>query len=99
MLAFAFKAHPYQIPTIGWVDDVEGISTQDIKEFYDRWYHPDNAFIVAVGDFETDEMLAKVKQYFGSIPRGNVQQPRLPQEPPQNGERRFSLKRAGQVDY
>jgi zinc protease len=98
MLAHAYKAHPYGIPTIGWVDDIEGITTEDIREFYNRWYHPDNAFIVAVGDFETEEMLAKIEQHFGSIPSGNVKHPRLPVEPEQNGERRFILKRAGQVD-
>ncbi|MDQ3023070.1 MAG: insulinase family protein [bacterium] len=99
MLTMAFKAHPYSIPTIGWVDDVEGITTPDIKEFYDRWYHPDNAFIVATGDFNTDELLAKIKKYFGPIPASGVKQPRLPVEPVQNGERRFELKRAGQLDY
>jgi zinc protease len=99
LLSFAFKSHPYQIPTIGWVDDVEGITTQDIKEFYDRWYHPDNAIFLAVGDFDTQEMLAKVKKYFGPIPKGNIVYPRLPVEGEQRGERRFELKRAGQVDY
>lgn len=99
LLANAFKAHPYGIPTIGWVDDVEGIETWQIKEYYDTWYHPDNAFIVAVGDFDSDEMLAKIERYFGGIPSGNVVRPRLPQEPEQLGERRFVLRLAGQLDY
>ena len=99
LLANAFKAHPYGIPTIGWVDDVEGIETWQIKEYYDTWYHPDNAFIVAVGDFDSDEMLARIEHYFAAIPSGNVTLPRLPQEPEQLGERRFKLRLAGQLDY
>jgi zinc protease len=99
MLANAFKAHPYGIPTIGWVDDVEGIETWQIREYYDTWYHPDNAFIVAVGDFDSDALFAKIQQYFGGIPSAGVVKPRLPQEPKQIGERRFKLRLAGQLDY
>ncbi|MCB1218579.1 insulinase family protein [bacterium] len=99
LLANSFKAHPYGIPTIGWVDDVEGIRTAQIKEYYDTWYHPDNAFIVAVGDFDADEMFARIQHHFGSIPAAGVEHPRLPQEPQQLGERRFKLRLAGQLDY
>ncbi|MCB1221685.1 MAG: insulinase family protein [Planctomycetales bacterium] len=99
LISNAFKAHPYGIPTIGWVDDVEGIQTSQIADYYHTWYHPDNAFIVAVGDFDSDEMFAKIEQYFGSIPAGGVEHPRLPQEPKQLGERRFKLRQAGQLDY
>ncbi len=99
LLSNAFKAHPYGIPTIGWVDDVEGIETAQIKQYYDTWYHPDNAFIVAVGDFDSDAMFEKIQRYFGALPSGNVELPRLPQEPQQLGERRFKLRLAGQLDY
>lgn len=99
LLANAFKAHPYGIPTIGWVDDVEGIETPQIKEYYDSWYQPDNAFIVAVGDFDPDELFAKIQAAFGAIPAAGVVHPRLPQEPKQIGERRFKLRLAGQLDY
>jgi zinc protease len=99
LLANAFKAHPYAIPTIGWPDDVEGMTPDEIRDYYRRWYSPDNAFIVAVGDFEPEALLAKIKQRFGGIPASGVQHPRLPAEPPQRGERRFILRRAGQVDF
>lgn len=99
LLGNAFKAHPYQIPTIGWRADVEGILTSDIKDYYDRYYHPDNAFIVAVGDFDPDEMFERIERHFGHLPAGNVELPRLPREPAQLGERRFDIERAGQLDY
>ncbi len=99
MMANAFKAHPYGIPVIGWVDDVEGITATDLKEYYDRWYQPDNAFIVAVGDFNSAELYEKISQHFGPIPASGHVTPRLPQEPKQRGERRFTIKRSGDVDY
>lgn len=98
-MSAAFKAHPYQSPTIGWKDDVESITTQDISDYYHRYYHPDNAFIVAVGDFEPDALFAKIKQHFGALPSGNVKLPRITKEPQQIGERRFEIRRVGQMDY
>jgi zinc protease len=98
-MSAAFKAHPYKTPTIGWKDDVESITTDEIKSYYERYYHPDNAFIVAVGDFKPDALFAKIKQYFDPLPSGNVKLPRLGKEPAQIGERRFEIRRAGQMDY
>jgi len=95
----AFLAHPYKIPTIGWKDDVESIRTEEIKAYYDRFYQPDNAFICAVGDFEPDALLEKIKSHFEQVPSGHVKLPRIGKEPPQLGERRFEIRRAGQVDY
>ena len=99
LLSMAFKAHPYNIPTIGWTSDVEGITTEDIRAYYHRYYQPDNAFIVAVGDFDPDAMFALIEKYFAAIPAAGVELPRLPVEPPQLGERRFVIERAGPVDY
>jgi zinc protease len=98
-MSAAFKAHPYKSPTIGWKDDVESITTQDISDYYHHYYHPDNAFIAAVGDFDPDALFAKIKQYFGSIPSGHVVLPRLSKEPQQIGERRFEIRRVGQMDF
>jgi zinc protease len=99
LLATAFVAHPYRVPTIGYKDDVEGITVDDLRAHYDRFYHPDNAFIVAVGDFEPQALLGQIEQHFGGIPSAGVKLPRLTQEPPQQGERRFEIVRAGKVDY
>jgi zinc protease len=49
--AMAFREHPYHHPTIGWRSDVEGIPTARLKEFYDTYYHPNNATVIVVGDF------------------------------------------------
>ena len=99
LLSAAFKAHPYKVPTIGWKSDVEAITADDIKAYYDTFYQPDNSFIVAVGDFDSDELFAKIKSHFGQIPAAGVVKPRLTPEPEQLGERRFEIRRAGQVDF
>ncbi len=99
LVSYAFRVHPYSWPTIGWREDVEGVKTQELKEYYDRFYHPDNAFIVAVGDFGSEQMFEKIRKFFGDIPKGGVEIPRIPKEPTQLGQRRFLLKKAGNTDY
>jgi zinc protease len=98
--ATAFREHPYHHPTIGWRSDIEGVATSRLKEFYDTFYHPNNATAMLIGDFEESEALAAIERHFGAIPPS----PRpIPQvytvEPPQEGERRFTVRRAGQVAW
>jgi len=70
MLATAFHAHPLRHPTIGWMDDLNGITRDQAFEYYKTYYTPNNATLVLVGDFETEMILKKVSHYFGRIPRG-----------------------------
>ena len=91
--ALAFKAHPYGQPVIGWMDDIKRITPEEIRAFYQRYYVPNNALLVAVGDFKATDVLAKVRRLFGGIPRGETPPPMLAVEPPQNGERRVTVHR------
>ncbi len=96
--AMAFREHPYHHPTIGWRSDVEGIPTWRLKEFYDTYYHPNNATLIVVGDFELEEALSLTARHFGSIPGSpHPIPPMYTVEPPQQGEVRFVLRRAGQL--
>jgi zinc protease len=98
--AIAFREHPYHHPTIGWRSDIEGVSTGRLKEFYDTFYHPDNATAMVIGDFEETEALARIAKHFGAIPRAGHPIPRVyTVEPPQQGERRFIVRRAGQIGW
>jgi zinc protease len=99
MQATAFVAHPYGTPTIGWLDDVEHMTVDDARAYYDLYYHPDDAVIVVVGDFTPDDMYAKVERWFGAIPASGVKLPHLTSEPPQQGQRRINIRRAGNADY
>ena len=95
--ATAFNAHPYGQPIIGWTVDLERVTPEEIQAFYRTYYVPNNAMLVAVGDFQAAEVLGKVKAAFGPIPRGAAPPPVLAVEPPQNGERRVTVPRPAQL--
>jgi zinc protease len=96
--ATAFREHPYHHPTIGWRADVENVPTARLKEFYDTFYHPNNATAIAVGDFEESRALALVAKYFGGLPASSEPIPEVyTDEPRQEGERRLVVRRAGEL--
>jgi zinc protease len=98
--ATAFREHPYHHPTIGWRTDIEGVATERLREFYDVFYHPNNATAVLIGDFEEEEALATLVRHFGRIPESRRPIPAVyTVEPPQEGERRFVIRRTGQVAW
>ena len=66
--ATAFREHPYHHPTIGWRSDIEEVSTERLREFYDTFYHPNNATAMVIGDFDEAEALALLARAFGPIP-------------------------------
>src|SRR5207344_2480999 len=79
---------------------IEGVSTERLKEFYDVFYHPNNATAMLIGDFEEAEALALLGRHFGSIPASSRPIPQVyTVEPPQEGERRFVVRRDGQVAW
>src|SRR5688572_11804467 len=65
----AFTVHPYKHPTIGSLADLEAASVDDVREFYNTFYVPDNATLTIVGDFETAQAKQLVEQYFGRVPK------------------------------
>jgi zinc protease len=97
MGAVAYTVYPYRRPVIGWMSDILNLSGDDLRQFYKTYYAPNNAFIVVVGDFESQKILAKIKQEFGKIARG-AEQPKVTlEEPPQKGERRVALKKEAEL--
>ena len=93
----AYKSHPYGAPIIGWMEDIKRITPAEIRAFYKTYYIPNNAILVAVGDFKAPEVLAKIRTKFGRIPKGPTVPPVLAVEPPQNGERRVIVKKQAQL--
>jgi zinc protease len=93
----AFKSHPYGAPIIGYMEDIKRITPAEIRAFYKTYYMPNNAVLVAVGDFKAPEVLAKIRAKFGRIPKGAPVRPVLAVEPPQNGERRVIVHKHAQL--
>jgi predicted Zn-dependent peptidase len=81
----------YHHSVIGSMDDLDAASVDDVKQFFQTYYAPNNAVLALVGDLDTNETLAKVKKYFGSIPRQDPPQPVDLTEPPKSGERRATI--------
>jgi zinc protease len=95
--AVAYTIHPYRRPVVGWMEDIQNLTRQDLVDFYKLYYAPNNAFIVVVGDFTTSEILPKIKAAFEKIPRG-AEPPRVQvTEPEQRGERRLILKKEAEL--
>jgi len=98
--ATAFREHPYHHPTIGWRTDIEGVATERLKEFYDVFYHPNNATVMLIGDFEEEDALEMIARHYGRIPASSRPIPPVyTVEPPQEGERRFVVRRTGQIAW
>ncbi|MEM7130672.1 MAG: pitrilysin family protein [Chloroflexota bacterium] len=97
--AAAFREHSYRQPVIGWKSDLKTMTRDDLYEHYKTFYTPNNAIAVAVGDFDQDQMLAQIKEYFGKLPIGpEVPTTRL-QESEQNAERRVTLRGIDPTSY
>ncbi len=95
--AVAYTIHPYRRPIVGWMQDIENLERQDLVDFYKLYYAPNNAYIVMVGDFSTEQALEKIKTAFGKIPRGPEPPKVSAEEPEQRGERRVILKKEAEL--
>ncbi|MBL8028176.1 MAG: insulinase family protein [Fibrobacteres bacterium] len=88
-----FEAHPYRIPTIGYMSDLQQLKRDDAFNHFRTYYAPNNSFLVLIGDFKSDSAIAAVERYFSPIPKG----PTLPQvvtkEPEQIGTKKIEVKK------
>lgn len=92
----AYQAHPYHHPTIGWLSDIENVSIEKLKEFYDTFYWPNNATVSVIGDFDEKAVLDYILKHFGHIQKSPHDIPVMyTKEPKQDGQKRVLVKRAG----
>lgn len=91
LYALAFRAHPYGWPTIGFKEDLEGVTLEEAAKFYSTYYSPNNAVCVIVGDFDEKKTLESVAKSYGSIPASKLPRLEAPEEPPQESERRARI--------
>jgi zinc protease len=88
----AFSVHPYKHATIGSMSDLEAAAVEDVRDFYNTYYVPENATLVLVGDFDATQALQLVTQYLGRVPKAERPVPRdVPKEPPSTREKRVTL--------
>lgn len=88
LMELAYDTFAYKHPVIGYMEDLDAATLEDVKDFFRTYYAPNNAVLALVGDFDSTEALAKVKKYFGDIPRQPPPKPVDFSEPQQTAERR-----------
>ena len=88
----AYENFGYQHSTIGSMEDLDAATLDDVRTFFTRYYAPNNAVIALVGDFDTEEALEKVKQYFGDIPSQLENPEILMTEREQRAEKRATVR-------
>lgn len=99
LYASAFVANPTRHPVVGWMDDLEHMTIEDVQAWYQRWYAPNNATMVICGDVSASRVVALAQQYFGMIPARNVVRGKPQNEPEQRGIRRVTVKAAAENPY
>lgn len=95
----AFINNPYHHPIIGWMDDLNNLEVEDLADWYQRWYTPNNAALVVVGDVNPTEVFAMAEKYFAVL-EGRPVKPSKPRlEHPQTGTRRVAVKAIAKLPY
>ena len=98
-MAAAFQAHPYRRPIIGWMNDLENMTAADARDWYRRWYAPNNAYVIVVGDVKKDEVFRLAERHYGRIPVRTLPGRKPQSEPPQVGIKRLTVKAPAKLPY
>lgn len=91
MSAVAFVNHPYGIPVIGWKHEMDELSYNDAKSFYDQWYAPNNAILIVSGDVTPGKVFQLAIDIYGTLPKENVPKRERTQSPPLNSRTSVTL--------
>jgi zinc protease len=97
LMASAFTAHPYRRPIIGWMNDLENMRPDDARDWYHRWYAPNNAYVVVVGDVDHKAVFSLVKKHYGRMKAEPLPVRKTTAEPLQTGQRRVVVKAPAEV--
>lgn len=95
----SFKNHPYRLPVIGWMQDLQNLNPEDLIDHYKKYYTPGNAVVIVVGDVDTKKTLALIKESFGKIPKGPEMKESRFIEDEQKGEKRLYVKKEAELPH
>lgn len=96
-MATAFLNSPYGQPIVGWMTDIESTTVDDLRDWYDRWYAPNNATLIVVGDVDPDAIHDMAKKYYGGIERREIKLPKPQHETRQSGMRHIKVEAPAEV--
>ncbi len=99
LMATAFQAHPYRRPVIGWMNDLDNMTAQDARDWYQRWYVPNNATLVVVGDVDHQAVFKEAARSYGALRMRPLPLRKPVAEPEQTGPRRTVVKAPAELPY
>ena len=99
LTAATFVASPYHHPVVGWMNDLDAMKPDDVRDFHKRWYVPANAAVVVVGDVNVNQVRAWAEKYYGSIPTRALPARKPQVEPRQIGVRRIEVKQPAEQAF
>ncbi len=99
LYAAAFQAHPYRRPIIGWMDDLEHMSARDARDWYRRWYTPNNAYLLVVGDVDHRQVFRDAEKTYGRVKPRALPLRKPQNEPEQTGIKRVTVKAPAKLPY
>jgi zinc protease len=97
--ATAFMSSPYHHPVIGWMSDIQHYQADDLREWYEKWYAPNNAIVVVAGDVDAKNVLDLAKKYFGPLKPEKVAELKPQTEVEQKGIRQIKVKAPAELPY
>lgn len=96
-LATAHLSAPYHHPVIGWMSDLKQMTVEDLREWYKKYYAPNNATLVVVGDVNPEQVRALAENYFGALPKQPIPERKLKKEPPELGQKIVHIQAAAKL--
>lgn len=99
MMATVFQSSPYRRPVVGWMDDLDAMTPDDVRQFQKAWYVPANAVIVIAGDVDPDQVKVWAEATYGQIPARAVPTRKPRTEPAQIGVRRIEVKQPAEQAF
>lgn len=88
----AYTKHPYKRPVIGYPEDIRNLTRQDVRDFFETYYSPNNLTVAIVGDVDTSEVRKLAQVYFGRFQAKSKTSASIPEEPPQTTTKEVTLK-------
>ncbi|PIE24663.1 MAG: peptidase M16 [Planctomycetota bacterium] len=95
--SMAYLVHPYHHPIIGWREELERMPVETMRSYYERHYAPDRGILVVVGDIQHEQAMGEIEARLGDIPASGCEREPVLAEPPQQGERRITVRFPGKV--
>ncbi|MDT8282196.1 MAG: pitrilysin family protein [Gammaproteobacteria bacterium] len=97
--AVAYTNSPYRQPIIGWMEDLDTLTIEDVRSWYKTWYAPNNATLVVAGDVQADEVFRLARQYFGQLVTSEIPQLKPRHEAKQYGTQRVTVEVPAKIPY